>query len=262
MSIEPSTTSLSGWFSTPLGARLLDAEQAYFDRELADVFGFNAIQLGLPEFDFLRANRMPFRCVIGPEGPVRAQSDHCALPLQAASADLVVLPHALEFSPNPHQVLREVSRVLVPEGHVVLSGFNPWSLWGLRRAAASRDGAFPWCGQFINLPRIKDWMALLGFELAAGRMCFYAPPVAAESWFRRFGFMEAAGDRWWPFAGGIYFLHGIKRVHGMRIITPMWRRADVRKKALAAVPQKSGGPEDALAARSGLVPDPKKPAGQ
>lgn len=249
MSIQPSPANLSEWFSTRLGAHLLDAELRYFDRELADVFGFNAFQLGLPEHDFLRANRMPFRCVAGMDGPVKLRSDLCALPIQTAVADLVVLPHTLEFSNNPHQVLREVSRILMPEGHVVLSGFNPWSLWGVRRLASRREGTYPWAGQFINLPRIKDWMALLGFELATGRMCGYAPPIASEKWFRRFHFMEAAGDRWWPFAGGIYFLHGIKRVHGMRIITPKWKSAQVKKKALAAIPQKSGGHDDALAAR-------------
>ncbi|CAN0507526.1 unnamed protein product, partial [Phaeothamnion confervicola] len=175
---------------------------------------FNAVQLGLPEYPYLRANRIAYRCVTGSDGPVGVRSDPCALPLQTASVDLVVLPHTLEFSSNPHQVLREVSRVLMPEGHVVLSGFNPWSLWGVRRLATRREGVYPWCGQFINLPRIKDWMALLGFELAGGRMCSYAPPLMSEKWSGRLSFMEAAGDRWWPFAGGIYYLHGIKRVQG------------------------------------------------
>ena len=172
------------------------------------------------------------------------------MPIQTASADLVVLPHALEFSSNPHQVLREVSRILMPEGHVVLSGFNPWSLWGARRLAVRRNGALSVVRQFINLPRIKDWMALLGFELAGGRMCCYAPPLTSEKWLRRFGFMEAAGDRWWPFAGGIYFLHGIKRVQGMRIITPKWKSEQVKKKASGAVPHKTNGPDDAMAARN------------
>ncbi|HEV8259508.1 MAG TPA: methyltransferase domain-containing protein [Burkholderiales bacterium] len=258
MSIQPASSGLSAWLSTPLGAHLLAAELRYFDQELADVFGFNAFQLGLPEFDFLRANRMPYRWVTGMNGPVRLQSDLCALPIQSSVADLVVLPHALEFSNNPHQVLREVSRILMPEGHVVLSGFNPWSLWGVRRLANRREGVHPWCGQFINLPRIKDWMALLGFELAGGRMCCYAPPVATEKWFRRFDFMEEAGDRWWPFAGGIYFLHGIKRVQGMRIITPKWKSAEVKKKALAAVPHKTNGHDDALAARTNhMAGDPQ-----
>jgi SAM-dependent methyltransferase len=247
--------TLSEWFATPLGAHLLDLELRHFDSEVADVFGFNAAQLGLPEYDFLRANRIPFRTRTAVEGPVGFLSDPCALPLQTGAVDLVVLPHTLEFSANPHQVLREVSRVLMPEGHVVLSGFNPWSLWGIRRVI-SRNGEFPWRGQFINLPRMKDWMALLGFEVAAGRMGCYVPPLVSETWRRRFGFMEAAGDRWWPFAGGLYFLHGIKRVQGMRLITPAWRAAPAKRKALAAQPQKHSHPDDAIAARNRIAGDP------
>lgn len=243
---------LAEWFSTTLGAHILRQEQDYFDRELADVFGFNALQLGLPEQDFLRANRIAFRTRTAIAGSVSFLSDPCALPVHTGVVDLVVLPHVLEFSSNPHQVLREVSRVLLPEGHLVLSGFNPWSLWGARRMGA-RDGAYPWCGQFINLPRLKDWMALLGFEVAGGRMACYVPPVASEQWRQRFQFMEHAGDRWWPFAGGIYFLHAIKRVHGMRVITPKWRVAGEKRKALAAVPHKHTHPDDALAAKQNGV---------
>ncbi|HVY05679.1 MAG TPA: methyltransferase domain-containing protein [Burkholderiales bacterium] len=255
MSIHGEAASLSEWFSTPLGVRLLETELRYFDQELADVFGFNAVQIGLPGHPYLRGNRIAFRCVTGNDGPVGLRSDPCALPLQTASVDLVVLPHVLEFSNNPHQVLREVSRILMPEGHVVLAGFNPWSLWGVRRLISRRANAFPWCGQFINLPRIKDWMALLGFDLAGGRMCSYAPPMSSEKWSRRWGFMESAGDRWWPFAGGVYYLHGIKRVPGMRLITPRWKAVPVKKKALAAVPHKTNGRDDAMAARSSHAGD-------
>jgi hypothetical protein len=68
--------------------------------------------------------------------------------------------------------------------------------------------------------------------------------------------MEAAGDRWWPFAGGLYFLHGIKRVQGMRLITPAWRAAPAKRKALAAQPQKHSHPDDAIAARNRIAGDP------
>src|SRR5262245_17203439 len=198
------------WFETPLGAHLLACEQACFDEEVADVFGYNAVQLGLPGLDFLSANRIPLRCRVAPDGPVRIRADYEQLPIQSNCVDLAVLPHVLEFSDNPHQVLREVSRILMPEGHVIVSGFNPWSVWGLRRFLGSERTEFPWRGQFIALPRLKDWMALLGFEIAAGRMCGYVPPVRSERWLRRLAFLEAAGDRWWPFAGGVYFIHGVK----------------------------------------------------
>jgi SAM-dependent methyltransferase len=226
------------WFDTPLGAYLLSAEQAYFDREVVDVFGYNAFQLGLTQHDFLRANRMPLRCRVGQGAPARIRADAHQLPILSSSADLVIMPHALEFSENPHQVLREVARILMPEGHVILSGFNPWSLWGARRFIGRGREGFPWSGQFISLPRLKDWMALLGFEISAGRMGCYLPPLAGERWLQRFEFLEPAGDRWWPFAGGVYFLHGVKRVHGMRVITPRWKPALVKSKSLAAAPQR------------------------
>ena len=82
-------------------------------------------------------------------------------------------------------------------------------------------------------------MKLLGIELSAGRMRCYLPPTRREEWLQRFGFLDAAGDRWWPFAGGIYVLHGIKRVHGIRLITPKWRRSGVKSKALAVVPRRA-----------------------
>jgi SAM-dependent methyltransferase len=226
------------WFDSPLGLHLLRCEQAYFDAEVVDVFGYNAFQLGLARCDFLRANRMPLRARIGPEGAVRVRGDFEQLPILGSCADLVVLPHVLEFSDSPHQVLREVSRVLMPEGHVILSGFNPWSPWGLRRYFGKDRGEFPWNGQFIALPRLRDWLSLLGIEVAGGRMCGYVLPSRSEKWVSRLAFMEAAGDRWWPFAGGVYFLHGIKRVQGMRVITPNWKTSVAKRKALAPVPHR------------------------
>jgi len=64
MSTERLTANLQNWFETPLGAYLCASEQAYFDQAVADVFGFNALQLGLCQLDFLRANRMPFHARI------------------------------------------------------------------------------------------------------------------------------------------------------------------------------------------------------
>lgn len=231
----------AGWFDTPLGAYLLSREQAYFDAEVADVFGYNAFQLGLCRHDFLRANRIPQRVRVGEAGetgPVRIRADYHHLPISNSSADLVVMPHVLEFSQNPHQVLREVARILMPEGHVILACFNPWSLWGARRFVGPAREGYPWSGQFISLPRLKDWMALLGFEVTGGRMGCHVPPIRGEQWLQRFAFLEHAGERWWPFAGGVYFLHGVKKVHGMRVITPRWRPALVAGTRLASSPQR------------------------
>ena len=156
--------TLNDWFATPQGQSLLVREQAFFDQSVADIFGFNALQLGLPEHEFLRNSRMPLHVMAGKEDGVQVRLEAEELPFECGSLDLVLLPHVLEFNAYPHQVLREVERVLMPEGHVLISGFNPRSLWGIRRAVGSRVG-YPWCGNFIALTRLKDWLALLGFEV-------------------------------------------------------------------------------------------------
>ena len=222
---HPSTEALVGFFETPLGHYLLDREREYFDRTVVDVFGYHALQCGLAQIDLLRTSRIPQRWRIGTMGPVNLRADCRDLPIAANSIDLIILPHVLEFSDDPHQILREVVRVLVPEGQVVISGFNPWSLLGMKRLWPSARRQAPWNGRFINLPRLKDWLSLLSFDIVSGRMHGYLPPFTQEPWLRRFSFMDAAGDRWWPFAGGVYFLQAVKRVRGMRVITPSWRPA-------------------------------------
>ena len=95
--------------------------------------------------------------------------------------------------------------------------------------------------RYPYLPRLKDWLALLDFEMTAGRLCCYAPPFGQEKWLRRFHFMEAAGDRWWPISGGVYFLQAVKRVHGMRVIKPDWKDVLASRKSLAPIAQKLNG---------------------
>ncbi len=247
-----STDSLRNWFQTPLGAYLLEREQAYYDQAVADVFGFNAAQLGLTGVDFLRACRIPLRFTLGPGPDADVRGELCQIPLESNSIDLIVMPHVLEFSADPHQILREVERTLRPEGHVLVSGFNPRSLWGLRRLLAREPRAFPWTGEFISLPRLKDWLKLLGFEVSTGRFVCYAPPAATGQWLARFGFLERAGDRWWPISGGVYLLEAIKRVPGMRVIRPEWATRPATKPSLASLTHKleSGGRR--LAAREAL----------
>jgi SAM-dependent methyltransferase len=226
-------SGLAQWLATPQGQYVIDWERDRLDNIVADIFGYNAVQLGLPACDFLRANRIALRFCAGAGQGVALAADLGQLPLATASIDLVVMPHVLEFASDPHQILREVERVLMPEGHVIICGFNPFSLWGLRRRFSGKGA--PWDGHYLSLPRIKDWLALLGFE--ANRGCFgcYSPPATQRKWLNRFAFMEKAGDRWWPIAGGVYIIQAVKRVQGMRLVTPSWRTAPAQQKALATV---------------------------
>jgi SAM-dependent methyltransferase len=248
---------LTQWLQTPAGQGLLDWEQRHLDTAVADLFGFHALQVGLPELDALRANRMPHRWVAsvsahlptadhadddaGPHGgdsaapksvvPPVAVALHCdfdALPFDSQSLDLVVLPHALELARDPHLALREVERVLVPEGRVVIVGFNPASLWGLRQrlgrlrrhlaTGAPQHLYLPSAGEFIGYRRLRDWLRLLSFEVEAGRFGCYKPPLETQKWLSRFEWVERVGERWWPVFGAVYFVVAVKRVRGMRLV--------------------------------------------
>lgn len=257
------TKSIVEWFETCLGQYLLEREQNYFDKAVANVFGYNAVQVGFPQYDFLRTNRMPLKFCAAPEKGADVLAAPDFLPIETNSIDLVLMPHMLEFSSNPHQILREVQRVLMPEGNLIISGFNPRSLWGIRGLFGSpREGSFPWRGNFIALPRLKDWLTLLDFEITEDRQCCYAPPFSQEKWLTRFHFMEEAGDRWGRFSGGVYFLTAVKRVHGMRVIKPEWKEVRARRRAMSPIaPQIKGtaaANEPGRAARSKNLPRGEK----
>jgi len=250
MSDPQSIVNFSDFLASPPGRYVLEWEQRVLDNAVADIFGYHAMQLGMPQMDALRENRMPLRCVAldgSSESPVwseqvvngRRETAVVArfdeLPFAAASIDLLVLPHVLEFAQEPHRVLREVDRVLVPEGHLVLTGLNPASLWGAHHWMR-RIGLRPFLprsSQLIALPRLKDWLKLLSFEVNRGRFGCYVPWVRTESWIARLSFLEKAGDRWWPFLGGIYALTAIKRVHGMRLVGLVKKWREERVAALA-----------------------------
>lgn len=282
--MTPPIISLQQWLDTAPGRYMLAWEQAELDRAVADLFGFNAVQLGLPQLQALQANRMPNRWValpeealpgtLPPDGLVTTEgrrtvhvepdefldntappafvntgetpavlkqpsialvTDAAALPFSAASLDLLVLPHTLELSADPHEVLREVERVLVPEGRVLICGLNPASFWGLRqgRAHLARrlglgDGwlgrhYLPDAGDFISPWRVRDWLRLLGFELESERFGCYRPAVRTDPWLQRTAWLDQAGARWWPILGAVYVFVAVKRVRGMRLLGPSWK---------------------------------------
>ena len=240
---------LHEWFETPPGQYLLDWERRCFEDGVADIFGYHSLQLGLPILDTLAANRMPhhWRAVdttLPAWGGVAAslRTDFTALPFAPASLDLVTLPHTLELSLDPHATLREVERVLVPEGRVVLSCINPVSLWGLAQRRArlyQRLGGgrlyLPEAGEFIGYWRLRDWLRLLGFEVESVRFGCYRPAVRGQRALDRMAWMERLGDRWWPILGAAYFIVAIKRVHGMRLLSPSWKSVPVRSGSQVSV---------------------------
>lgn len=230
--------ALEHWLASHAGQYFVQREQAWLDRTVPDLFGFRAVQLGTRAVDGLRESRIPHRAYVqdiirtaGPHEPDQARpavADCYAsfedLPFDSQSLDLVVLPHVLEFAADPLQVLREVDRVLMPEGRVLITGFNPMSLWGLRQSLFGRwKPVWPQGCEPIHLVRLKEWLKVLSVEPEFGRFVGYRFPAFSEHGLQRMPFMEKAGDRWWPVCGGVYCFGGIKRIRGMRLVGPAFK---------------------------------------
>jgi len=229
-------TLQSSWLDSALGAYFLEAEKSIYDEHVANMFGFNALQIGMLHHDLLEQSRIPQKLHADiAEGDLRL--DAAYLPFADASMDVVCLPHTLEFSDNPHQTLREVERVLLPEGCVILTGLNPYSAWGMRRKLSKRK-LYPWCGTSLTISRIKDWLRLLGLEpIQCDTKCFVLP-INDKKWLNRQYFLEKLGVKCMPYFGGIYYIIAKKRVANVTLLKPKWKHSLVSR-SLVSKPQQS-----------------------
>ena len=240
------------WLSSPAGSYLLQWEQAQLDDLVADIFGYHAVQLGMPELEGLRTNRMPHQWLASSEldiapaqKPMNFAAHSVALPFQADSLDLLVMPHTLELSLDAHISLREAQRVLVPEGHLVITGLNPTSLWGWRHKRArwyqkwGYEGlSAPPCEEMIGYWRLRDWLSLLGFEVRLSQFGCWRPALEKAKWFQRWSWMDRLGAQWWPILGGAYIIVAVKKVHGGRILGARWKTQRTQTKAAVSIAQR------------------------
>jgi SAM-dependent methyltransferase len=231
------------WFDTPLGRSLQAFEINRLREVLPSLYGTVAVQIGrMGKLESMDACVTATRILLDVDGPDDSSNSQAftngtstadgyggcigvatELPFDAASVNLVLLPHTLDFSEDPRQILREVNRVLAPEGHAVILGFNPISFWGLRRVFTRGPRPAPWCANFLRLARVKDWLALLDFELTHGSMFYYRPPLQHAAAMDRLRFLDKMGDRWWPMMAATYLLVAKKRVVGMTPLRVSWK---------------------------------------
>jgi SAM-dependent methyltransferase len=224
------TASLMRWFSEPPGSILLEQERVCLEELLSGLFGYYLVQVGClgMEAEPLRASKIRNQIVVSTsrlsqETASCVRSEAESLPLLSDGVDAVLLPHTLDFSAEPHQVLREAERILIPEGRVVIVGFNPLSLWGFWRLVRRHRGRVPWCGQFLSPRRISDWLSLLGFDVEETRGLMYRPPVGHQASMEKMAFLEHMGDRFWPLLSGVYVIKAVKRVSTLTPVEPAWK---------------------------------------
>lgn len=237
---DEEVAALKQWLSTDPGHYALNWQQQQMNQWLSNVFGYHAIQIGMPHWDLLSNNRILHKWYTHGQDPTATAPNNAQLlvceaeylPFANESIDLLVLPHVLETSSDPHQVLREVQRVLVPEGQVVVSGFNPWSLWGARDRLPGLDYRLPIEPHYQIPPwRAADWLEVLSFEVTEEVTGCFSPLCLEERWLQRWGFMDKLGARWWPMLGAVYAIKATKRVTNMTLVGMDWSKKAPAKTA-------------------------------
>lgn len=227
-------TALDTWLDGPLGRLLLNAERREVAAALEDVFGNQFLQVGRwgPRATFLPLARTPRRALIAePQAPGDVVSHAAQLAILSQSVDAVLLPHTLEFEPEPQAVIREVDRILVGEGHVLVLGFEPLGSWVARHTLARR-GFPPGLVATLSRRRLRDWLTLLGFDVVETRRFLHALPLASLESTRLTRALERLGRRLDGRLGSAYLLKAKKRVYTLTPIRP--RRRPLSKLAGAA----------------------------
>jgi SAM-dependent methyltransferase len=221
------------WYAEGAGSLLIEAEKSLLEQVLPMVYGFHLIQVADPCLSKLVSSSIISHRVLihksdsdsWPCSLLRGKVD--VLPVKTNSVDAVVLSHSLEQATYPHQVLRETHRILLPEGHLIITGLNPYSLWGIWYRLSRRWKHIPRQGRLISLNRMRDWLELLDFKVVRANYFFFRPPIARSGMMHRLQFMEKLGASCWPFFGGAYQIVAVKRVVGMTPIRPKWKSKQI-----------------------------------
>jgi SAM-dependent methyltransferase len=222
-SVTSRASSLRQWYRHPLGRLLAEIELSALAEHLPGLFGYHLMVVDPPwETCTLSDSRIPHHIV------QRIQRDHDVntgvightdtWPVMTDTLDAIILPHTLEITVDPHLVLREAERSLIPDGHLVIIGFNPWSLWGVRRLLSWRSREMPWNARFLSVNRIRDWLSLLGFDTLHCRYLLHRPPIQNSRMMGRLQFLEPSAGKGTMLLGGAYILVARKRTV---IVTPL-----------------------------------------
>ena len=217
-STAPGRAGFDQWLKGETGSILARYERERIGRILPGLFGYHITQIGHYDGGVLdSAGRIRNKIVLHLDDDglrdcgcgVMARAG--SLPFAAHSIDVVVIPHVLEFTPDPGAALKEIERVLIEDGRLIITGFNPWSLWGLWRLIPVRHNRPPWNGRFHGAAKLKHWLFTLGFELVEIERFLFRPPLAHKGLLSRLLFLEKLGKSCWPVYGAAYMMVAQKR---------------------------------------------------
>lgn len=207
---------------------MIDAEKKILARLLEKHFGKHALLIGVPhQYSLLEATKIPCHTLVSPflaheRQPGFVEGDFHEIPIMTGSIDLVVLPHTLEYVDNPRQLIHEACRIVKPEGLIVAMGFNPYSLWGIRRLLSHHHDV-PWASNFAHAYQVKNWLRLADFQIESQTSLLFRPPINHKKAFQKLEFLEYIGNLLHYF-GGIYCISARAKVIPLTPIRMKWKQ--------------------------------------
>lgn len=230
--------TLELWLRSPRGRRLLEMEERQLRQVLPEVFGRHVLQIGSwgRGDELLASSETLHRAVLGtvPDFGAAALAEPERIPVLSKSVDALVLPHTLEFTPSPHNLLREADRILTDRGRLMILGFNPWGGWVLRQRLGLRYRAFPPTGRFYSVGRVNDWLELLDFEVCDVRRFSSGFP-----WSRATSMHDAWSlESWLTPLAEVYLIVAKKRVLPIHLVGRL-QRAQIKPLIGAGLPSAS-----------------------
>lgn len=226
----PQGLPLNLWYQSPLGQYLIEQIKNQLDPVLSTSFGYYALQLGCEN----QASRLLENCRIKHIfrlGQWRQRVDvsigKTSLPIASDSTDLVILMHALSQAQEPHAILREVNRVLIPDGKLIIIDFNPVSLWGLRHLFQGWLDDAPWAGHYYTARRMNDWASLLGFEQMHHFRCGYVLPLNYQKLIHRSRWLIKFSQRWLGFSAALNIMVFEKNTIPLTPVKTRWVKRQI-----------------------------------
>ena len=237
---------LDHWLGSFPGHSILEAEKKMLPQILTNYYGNQIVLIGTPrQQSIIKSSSIPNRILLSPmfnnthhRAVQSIESDLHELPVASGSVDLVLLPHILEYLDNPRQLFAEACRIVKPEGHLIVCGFNPSSMWGLKKMWANKN-KIPWSGNFLPTSLIKKWLGFADFKLTKQLTMYHRPPVSYEKLFNKLKLLEWLGNKIHSPFGGIYILIAQAKVIPLTPIKLRWQQklSDVRLPTIGGMPR-------------------------
>lgn len=221
---------LAQWYASALGQSILHDLERCLALTLADVFGYQGVQIGnpAPGHNLLDHAGLHRRLVIDSPGrPADINADVLHLPIASDTLKSVVFFHTLDFCDHPHQAMREADRVLMEDGQLIIVGFNPFSFFGARHLLSGWRQRAPWCGRFYSRTRVTDWLSVLDYRVLHSEAMFIRPPINSQRLLTRLRSVERL-QPWLGMLGGVYVIKARKQTLPMTLARRQWRRQSNR----------------------------------